>query len=494
MTLADFGPDALAVCVLSGKSAGLVQVVEGLRGELAIGRDPAAFLALAADEDQLSRRHAAIVVHAEGVSVRELAGKVFVEGKPAGTGGLPLARGAVVRLGEPGVLLMLETLARVTGKRGPAGSTLKRVDRHAPRAPLEGPALLGRATDAAIALHAERDVLASSRHAQITPRAGLLVLEDLGSANGTFVNGKRVHATILKNEDEIALGGPEGPRFLVEIPPTPSGSIAETLPPVHARSRTAKLGVSREPLPDSGDALRAKLEVEFEGQKGILFLFAGTRLRFGRNSNRGTMENDLILRAFPRAESEDPKRVESRTRDVSGHHGAFVVTRDGIAVRDDGSKLGTELDGVALAKHELVPLKEQFVLEIAKVVALRGRVIRAADGGSHPVEALRLERTRDGEHMSYVLLLGEAMIGSGDDDAVFLPHVDVRVGHARLVVRHGKFSIGPTRPEAPVTVSGRALRYDELVDLESGVEIGVGRARLLYSAAQDDDMKLVSSA
>jgi serine/threonine protein kinase/pSer/pThr/pTyr-binding forkhead associated (FHA) protein len=498
-TLSDFGPDALAVCVLSGKSAGLVQVVEGLRGELAIGRDPDAFLVVAAGEDQLSRRHAAIVVHADGVSIRELAGKVLVEGKPAGTGGLPLARGAVVRLGEPGVLLVLETLACLTEKKGPTGSALKRVDRHAPMASLEGPVLLGRASDAAIPLHADRDVLASSRHAQITPRGGLLVLEDLGSANGTFVNGKRVHVAVLKHEDEIALGGPEGPRFLAEIPPEPSRSVVETLPPAHSRSRTAKLGVSREPLPDSGDALRGKLEVEFEGQKGVLFLFAGTRLRFGRNANRGTIENDLVLRAFPGAKNEDPKLVQARTRDLSGHHGAFVVTRDGVAVRDDGSKLGTELDGVALAKHELVPLKEQFVLEIAKVVALRGRIIRAADAAtgdrvpgveaSHPVEALRLERTRDGEHMSYVLLVREAMIGSGEDDAVFLPHLEVKPAHARLAVRRGKFAIGPSRPEAAVSVARRALAASELVDLEPGVEIRIGKARLRYSPAQDDDMK-----
>jgi pSer/pThr/pTyr-binding forkhead associated (FHA) protein len=48
----------------------------------------------------------------------------------------------------------------------------------------------------------------SRRHARITRKANELYLEDLGSVNGTYLNGKRLtpylpHA--LKNEDEIRL-------------------------------------------------------------------------------------------------------------------------------------------------------------------------------------------------------------------------------------------------------------------------------------------------
>ncbi len=258
--------------------------------------------------------------------------------------------------------------------------------------------------------------------------------------------------------------------------------------------RSGRLGSSREPLPGAGDALRGKLEVEHEGRRGVLFLFAGIQLRFGRNSNRGRMENDLVLRAFPRDPGEDPRAAETRTREISGHHGTFVLTRDGIAVRDESSG-GTQLDGVALAKGALEPLKDRFVLEVAKVLALRGKVIRALEGvetesvaglpPSHPVEALRLERTRDGEHMSYVLLVRQVAIGSGEDDAIFLPQEDVTARHARLAVHRGKFAVGPLAGR--VTVRGREVT--ELVDLEPGDEIGVGGARLRYSVARDEDMK-----
>jgi tRNA A-37 threonylcarbamoyl transferase component Bud32 len=307
---------------------------------------------------------------------------------------------------------------------------------------------------------------------------------------------RRGLASIPVAPSEAALGARrEG--FLATLPA--GRSIEEpTLPPVVGpRPRTRRLGSSRESLPDAGDAVRGKLAVEYGGQQGILFVFAGTRLRFGRDANRGPVVNDLVLRAFPASKDEDPELVAARTREISKHHGAFVVTRDGVAVRDDGSTRGTELDGARIAAFELVPLGESFVLEVARVLALRGRIIRAADGAtgerlpgvepSHPVEALRLDRTRDGGHMSYILLVREATIGSGEDDAVYLPHPGVQVGHATLSLRRGRFSVGSR--EGAVVVGGRRLAGGELVDLEPGVEVLIGGARLRYSPARDEDMK-----
>jgi hypothetical protein len=47
----------------------------------------------------------------------------------------------------------------------------------------------------------------SRQHARITPQGGLMVLEDLGSTNGTTVNGLRISAShTLAHGDEIGLG------------------------------------------------------------------------------------------------------------------------------------------------------------------------------------------------------------------------------------------------------------------------------------------------
>ena len=53
--------------------------------------------------------------------------------------------------------------------------------------PLDGPLLIGRSPDADLVI---ADDFVSSTHARIMPVEGGLVLEDLGSTNGTLVNGQ----------------------------------------------------------------------------------------------------------------------------------------------------------------------------------------------------------------------------------------------------------------------------------------------------------------
>lgn len=50
------------------------------------------------------------------------------------------------------------------------------------------------------------DPLVSGRHCQIVPRGGEYVLQDLGSTNGTMVDGRLVREVALKPGNEIALG------------------------------------------------------------------------------------------------------------------------------------------------------------------------------------------------------------------------------------------------------------------------------------------------
>jgi hypothetical protein len=53
------------------------------------------------------------------------------------------------------------------------------------------PVELGREDDAGVQL--AQDELVSRRHARITPTADGVLVEDLGSRNGTFVNGDEIH-------------------------------------------------------------------------------------------------------------------------------------------------------------------------------------------------------------------------------------------------------------------------------------------------------------
>ena len=75
----------------------------------------------------------------------------------------------------------------------------------------------------------------SRRHAQLQPTDdGRWALQDLGSLNGTFVNGKRTGYAILGNGDRIELGESELTLWLAERPPEgaepPEMAEVETMP------------------------------------------------------------------------------------------------------------------------------------------------------------------------------------------------------------------------------------------------------------------------
>lgn len=71
--------------------------------------------------------------------------------------------------------------------------------------PLEGDQLIiGRDAVNAIAIN---DAEVSRKHSRLTFQGGKYVIEDLGSTNGTFVNGQRlVSSTVLKPGDVVSLG------------------------------------------------------------------------------------------------------------------------------------------------------------------------------------------------------------------------------------------------------------------------------------------------
>src|SRR3954453_8855972 len=64
--------------------------------------------------------------------------------------------------------------------------------------------VLGRASDTDITLH---DANVSRRHAALRARGdGTAEVRDLGSANGTFVNGDRVESAVLRGGEQLQLG------------------------------------------------------------------------------------------------------------------------------------------------------------------------------------------------------------------------------------------------------------------------------------------------
>jgi FHA domain-containing protein len=63
--------------------------------------------------------------------------------------------------------------------------------------------LVGRSPDCDIFLD---DVTVSRRHAELQRVDDSLVIRDLGSLNGTFVNRRRIESAVLEDDDELQIG------------------------------------------------------------------------------------------------------------------------------------------------------------------------------------------------------------------------------------------------------------------------------------------------
>ena len=90
-----------------------------------------------------------------------------------------------------------------------------------------------------------RDPKVSRHHAEIVFERGFFVLHDLASANGTYVNGKRVRVAPLTHGAKLRLGNSYG-RFSEELPTETDQPAEEEAP-----SGTAPVGLQALSPPDS---------------------------------------------------------------------------------------------------------------------------------------------------------------------------------------------------------------------------------------------------
>ncbi len=105
--------------------------------------------------------------------------------------------------------------------------------------PLVAPTVIGRAPECDITINADE---ISRRHVQLRPLADSVAVEDLGSSNGTFVDGKRVQQGFLGPGAELRL---DTVRFVLVAPGTELSGLRPAIEePVERGSGLAWFGVA----------------------------------------------------------------------------------------------------------------------------------------------------------------------------------------------------------------------------------------------------------
>jgi ABC-type multidrug transport system ATPase subunit len=219
--------DAVGIDVSSGPAHARL----GPDQAVVIGRDPSCGLVV--DDPLVSRQHAEVSWADGGWVLRDLESTngTYVDGEQIGV--LPLTDGAVARLGDahgPAVQFALVHRAPVEADPGSAQAPARTAVLPAPTAVLPAPAggsgglppavavagrtpaaehsaeqriRIGRAPDNDITL---ADLLVSRHHAEIRRSGDGYQVVDLGSRNGTYVNGRQVPTAALDPGDLLAIG------------------------------------------------------------------------------------------------------------------------------------------------------------------------------------------------------------------------------------------------------------------------------------------------
>jgi len=151
------------------------------------------------DDQEVSRRHAEVLLDArDGWLLRDCGSKNGLVAEGRRVTSVPLHAGTVVTLGQSpqAPLLRVES---ATDHAGGAGRRETVVVGRSDGSPLT----IGR--DGGNALVVD-DLLASRHHARATPAGDGFWVEDLGSLNGTYVNGAPISAAQVSPKDILAIG------------------------------------------------------------------------------------------------------------------------------------------------------------------------------------------------------------------------------------------------------------------------------------------------
>ncbi|MCX7557200.1 FHA domain-containing protein [Xanthomonadaceae bacterium JHOS43] len=203
------------------------QVLIG-QGVLQVGNGADVTIALVSPG--IAERHAELIRAGDVLTLRALEGAVSVNGEALVAGGEKLIKpGDLIGFSAIQVRVVEVEKAGIAPAARPApvddnGAT--RVRMAVPRFVLRGVSgaafgktypvsttqVIGRQADCDIAIPSEE---ISRRHAQVRPTPAGLQVEDLGSSNGTFINGKRVQEGLLAPGEELRL---DNIRFLLVAP------------------------------------------------------------------------------------------------------------------------------------------------------------------------------------------------------------------------------------------------------------------------------------
>jgi pSer/pThr/pTyr-binding forkhead associated (FHA) protein len=199
--------------------------------------------------------------------------------------------------------------------------------------PLSGTLVIGREANCDIPVDSPQ---ISRRHAEISLSGDTATIKDLGSSNGTFVNGNKVTQAALKSGDEIkidkirfAVQGPAAVSNATQVRPA-VGNATQIRPAASANARTVTQQATN--ATTAMPAVGARLVASGADNKGKNHALAGSQVTVGRTDG-----NDIVL----------------SDSTMSGKHAKLTSVGGRWQLEDLGSTNGSFVNGKKVTKQEL---------------------------------------------------------------------------------------------------------------------------------------------
>lgn len=316
--------------------------------------------------------------------------------------------------------------------------------------PVDGEHTVGRRSDCTVVVDDER---VSRQHLRVVVRDHQWVLADLQSANGTFIDGRRVTEAVVTDGLCVHLGRAEGEASLrfdtTATPPIDAGAATVLAPNAPDRVPTRSGRHRREPVSPAelGPARLHRLDAH--------------SIAIGRSDENEVVLNDL---------------------ETSRRHAVLLRTGDGFRLKDLGSHNGTFLNGQRVTEAAVVTGDVIAIGTRSLHVTAHGLAEYAADE-TFPLAAVAVEvTTSDGttlvEDVSFALEESSMLAILGPSGAGKSTLLAALAGLRPIT--GGRVLVGPHDLHAHPGALSRRIGYvpqDDLVQLQLTV-----RQSLTYAA------------
>jgi adenylate cyclase len=342
------------------------------------------------------------------------------------------------------------------------------------------------------------DKIVSKEHCILEQRDGQVVLRDLGSLNGTYVNGERVRGEIvLKHGDEIALGSTrarydDGSGATLPLPPVGPGAVQHlaganawpaTSPAVSPRSSPAvPVAPSIQQPPQSAIVSRGPYPPQFAAAAPPPLAPpaphpTGTRVDVLDAARSIGTQIAAAAKGFPPFDAnQDPQQLRL---DYERLRSSWELTRD-IGLERDFDRL---LDKILLAIFKFTKADRGVILLREDDGTLHPRAARRRDGSEAPIQVSstilnHVIRERAGvlthdASMDFAASKGKSMILNRISSAIAVPLIHENEKEVLGVLWLDAEALAQFQPkdlEIITSVAGQAAMFIENTILAKKVE------------------------